>query len=205
MASQVPDLLRPAWTRFSGWLAVNAPASHASLGRIAFAQEIASLESQLGFRLHPELKALLRLHNGTTGEGSAIFLPLHHRLIGTAEILQSHFALLDLGWHDENEDLPWGEDDLNGHIHQWVPFAVPLDGGYAFVDHRPGPSYGHVYEMGIGSGDCDGTLWATSLSSLFAQLADAVEGQAPFRRFAPRLVHDPDQGSTLTWDILPAR
>lgn len=190
--------------RFSEWLAVNAPAGHATLGRIAFAQEIASLESRLGFRLHPDVKALLRLHNGAGKLRPVAFLPLNHRLISTSEIIRSHVRIVDFGWHDE--DSPWEEDHLNGHAHQWVPFALPIDGGYAFVDHRPGPTYGHVYELGIGSGDTDATLWATSLGDLFSQLADALDEQSSFLHFRPRVDQDTAHGSALTWDvILPTR
>ncbi|MFC1438503.1 SMI1/KNR4 family protein [Streptacidiphilus sp. N1-10] len=179
----------------------SAPASHRTLHRIAFAQEIAKLEAELGFRLHPELKGLLRLHNGT--DRSAVpgsFLPLSHRLIGTGEITDMHRILVDMGWH--GPDSPWDQDYLNGHPHQWVPFAVPLDGGVAFVDHRPGPTYGHVFELGVGSGDIDATLWATSLAELFDALADAVEHTVTFLHYRPRLEGSSADGALLTWDVV---
>jgi hypothetical protein len=199
MTERSSDRFRPAWDRFSGRLGELAPASRATLGRIAFAQEIAGLEGALGFRLHPELKSLLRLHNGAADTPAGAFLPLRHRLLGAAEIAQRNFDLLELGWH--HPDSPWPQDHLNAHTDRWVPFADPVDGGIAFVDHRSGPTYGHVYEIGIGSGDVDATLWATSLGELFDRLADALEGNAPFLYHRPRIDRGSASGPVLTWDV----
>lgn len=55
----------------------------------------------------------------------------------------------------------------------------------AFVNHAPGPTYGHVYEFGMGSGASDVTLWATSLTDLFDTLATALETGAPFQSMYP--------------------
>jgi hypothetical protein len=148
------------------------------------------------------LAELLRRHNGASRVGGGDFLPLGHRLIGTGEITEMHWVLVDAGWHEPGS--PWEQDDLHGHPHQWVPFALPIDGGVAFVDHRPGPTYGHVYELGIGSGDIDATLWAPSLAELFDRLAEAVERTAPFLYYLPRLEESSANGSTLTWDVLPS-
>lgn len=190
----------PAWSRFSSWLAEHAPADHAALRPKAQAREVSALEVELGFGLHPELAALLRLHNGVAEAGPGAFLPLGHRLIGTTAIAEWHGFLVELGWH--GPDSPWDEEYLNGHAHQWVPFALPNDGGMAFVDHRPGPGYGYVHEMGLGSGDADGTLWATGPGELFALLADAVEGGTPFLDHRPRIDRREAGRSALTWDIV---
>ncbi|MBM9503189.1 SMI1/KNR4 family protein [Actinacidiphila acididurans] len=198
-----------AWDRFSGWLAKNSPADHAALRPPATAQEIAALEARLGFPLHPELRALLERHNGvaelrpTHGPfqfQAGAFLPLGHRLNSTERIAEEHAMLVEFGEDNLDSEL-WEEDELNGHAHQWVTFAHPNDGGVAFVDHRPGPTYGHVYEMGIGSGEIEGTEWATGLGELFDRLADALEAGTPFLYYLPGFHEDPTGQRFVEWTV----
>ncbi|MET8699857.1 SMI1/KNR4 family protein [Kitasatospora sp. NPDC004723] len=203
MTQHLPVPLQQAWARFSSLLAEHAPADHAALRPPAPPEEITALEAEFGFPLHPELSALLRMHNGVSGVAGD-FLPLRHRLSSTSEIGQMHRMLVGLGWHDD-PDSPWDEDYLNGHPHQWVPFALPNDGGVAFVDHRPGPTYGQVYEMGIGSGASEATLWASSLGDLFIRLADALDGIAPFLYYQPQINAQTADGPLLSWDIVTSR
>ncbi|MEX2985723.1 SMI1/KNR4 family protein [Streptomyces sp. C36] len=197
-----------AWDRFTSWLATNSPDDYAALRPSATAQEITGLEADLGFSLHPELRALLERHNGVAelqagvavGDQPGGFLPLGHRLSCTSRIASQHVELVEFGEENLASEL-WEEDDLNGHAHQWVPFALPIDGGVAFVDHRPGPTYGRVYEMGIGSGAVDATEWAPSLAGLFNVLADALETGAPFRHYWPEVRSTSSDLRCLEWDI----
>jgi cell wall assembly regulator SMI1 len=200
MTQQSPVPFQQAWVRFSSWLAEHVPADHAALRPPALPEEIAALESELGFPLHPELNAMLRLHNGVGGV-TGNFLPLRHRLSSTSEMGQMHRILVGLGWHDD-PDSPWDEDCLNGHPHQWVPLALPNDGGVAFVDHRPGLTYGQVFEMGIGSGASEATLWATSLGELFVRLANALDGTVPFLYYRPRIDGQTTDEALLSWDVV---
>jgi hypothetical protein len=39
---------------------------------------------------------------------------------------------------------------------QWVVFAEPDDGGMSFVDHAPGPTYGHVARTASRTRNTDG-------------------------------------------------
>ncbi|MFF3459515.1 SMI1/KNR4 family protein [Streptomyces sp. NPDC002730] len=185
-------LFDQAWARFESWLAAQSPADHAALRPPATAAEIAELEKQLGFALHPELRGLER-RNGVIepepnrGPEPGVFpagniLPLGHRLGSTAEMASMHKILVDVG-EDNTEVELWDEEDLAGHLHLCVPFALPNDGGVAFVDHRPGPTYGHVYEMGIGSGDLEGTLWGSSLTEFVRAVTDALETGTPFKYY----------------------
>ncbi|MEU5072222.1 hypothetical protein AB0G76_11805 [Streptomyces asoensis] len=103
---------------------------------------------------------------------------------------------------DDDEDSD-DDEDLAARLHLCVPFALPDDGGFALVDHRPGPTYGHVYELGIGSGDLDGTLWATSLTALFRALSDAVETGTPFLHYWPTTTKDESGRAHLAWQIQP--
>ncbi|WP_049570259.1 SMI1/KNR4 family protein [Streptomyces sp. SBT349] len=209
MTHRDPAAFDEAWGRFVSWLSVHAPADHAALRPPATAGEIATLEAHLGVPLHPQLRALLERHNGvaelrpTPERGTfqaGAFLPLGHRLDHTDRIAETHRMLVDFGEQNIASGL-WEEDDLNGHAHQWVPFAHPNDGGVAFIDHRPGPTYGRVYEMGIGSGAVDGTEWASDLAELFGSLADSLEAGTPFSHFWPVTHEHPSGRFYLTWDM----
>ncbi|MGW5002535.1 SMI1/KNR4 family protein [Streptomyces hydrogenans] len=199
-----------AWARFESWLASYSPADHAALRRPVGREQLATLESRLGFSLHPELKELLDLHEGAAEPvarpGSryvlpaGAFLPLGHRLSGVDDIVMMYDVLVDVGAENIEADL-WDEDALAVNLHHCVPFALSNDGGVAFIDHRPGPSYGHVYEMGIGSGDLTGTLWATSLAELFRALVNALETSSPFLYYVPTTYEDASGHHCVEWEI----
>ncbi|MFE6222761.1 SMI1/KNR4 family protein [Streptomyces sp. NPDC057854] len=201
---------RHTWARFEAWLAVHSPADHAALREPAKPEQLASLESRLGFALHPELKALLELHDGAAepvaGPGSRValpagaFLPSGHRLSSVDSIVMAYNVLVGVGEDNFEADL-WEEDALAVNLDRCVPFALPNDGGVAFIDHRPGPSYGYVYEMGIGSGDLDGTLWATSLSELFQALTTALETSGPFLYYVPTTYAHESGHHCVEWEI----
>ncbi|MFK8845305.1 hypothetical protein [Streptomyces sp. Ac-502] len=126
------------------------------------------------------------------------FLPLGHRLSSIDQIASQHAWLVS-----EAEMIAGcGGDDLYAHAVRWVPFALPNDGGLAFVDHCPGPTYGHVYEMGIGSG-CGAVAWASSLAELFEELSTSLETGAPFRQFLPTPSELPSGHFCLFWDSAP--
>lgn len=192
-----------AWGRFEGWLSAHAPIDQAALLPPAGAEAITTLEKRLGFALHPQLRALLERHDGVLGNPetenhhAGAFLPLGHRLIGTEQIASQH------EWLAANAQLiaerALDDDDLYGHASQWVPFAHPNDGGLAFVDHRPGPAYGRVWELGLGSG-CDGVVWAQSPAELFAALSDSLETDALFRGERPTPFALPSGHFCLSWD-----
>jgi cell wall assembly regulator SMI1 len=195
-----------SWDRFTSWLRVHAPIDHAALRSPATAEEIAGLEAQLGHALHPQLRALLERHNGAMRQPeranfhAGAFLPLGHRLSDTEHIASRHKWLVDVGAEliagdVRNEETPYG------HAHQWVPFAYPNDGGIAFIDHRPGPTYGHVYELGIGSGPSGVTKWASNLSELFDDLVTSLDTGEPFQQFRPTPYGLPSGHFCLTWDI----
>ncbi len=204
-------LFDQAWARFESWLAAQSPADHAALRAPATAAEIAELEKQLGFALHPELRALLERRNGvaepelSSAPEPGVFpagniLPLGHRLSSTAEIASMHKILVDVGEDNAEVEL-WDEEDLAGHLHPCVPFALPNDGGVAFVDHRPGPTYGHVYEMGIGSGDLEGTLWGSSLTEFVRAVTDALETGTPFKYYWPVTFEHSSGRTCVEWEI----
>ncbi|MFJ6392255.1 SMI1/KNR4 family protein [Streptomyces sp. NPDC091972] len=208
MTSTDSPAFERAWTRFASWLEANSPADHAMLRGPAVPERLIELESRLGFELHPELRALLRQHDGAAeplavpGSRARLpagaFLPSGHRLSGVDDIASMYDVIVDVGMDNIDADL-WEDDALAVNLHRCVPFALPNDGGVAFVDHRPGPSYGHVYEMGIGSGDLEGTLWATSLTRLFEALTDALETDGAFLCYRPTFFEDASSHRCLEW------
>jgi cell wall assembly regulator SMI1 len=204
-------LFDQAWDRFESWLAARSPADHAALRPPATSAELAELERRLGFALHPELRRLLERHNGVVepewnrGSEHGVFpagniLPLGHRLASTTEIASSHEILVDVAEDNDEADL-WDEEDVAGHLGLCVPFALPNDGGVAFVDHRPGPTYGHVYEMGIGSGDLEGALWGVSLTEFVGAVTDALETGGPFLYHWPVTFEHAPGRTCVEWDV----
>ncbi|MET8174511.1 SMI1/KNR4 family protein [Streptomyces clavifer] len=197
------------WARFESWLSVHSPADRAALRGPADPEGIARLESRLGFALHPELRRLLELHDGaalSSSEpgphplGTGAFLPLGHCLSGLDDIAMMHEILVHVGADIIEADV-FDDEALAVNLYLCVPIALPNDGGVAFVDHRPGSSYGHVYEMGLGSGDIDGTLWATGPAELFRVLAESLETGSPFLYYRPSTyVHESGQ-HRVTWEI----
>jgi cell wall assembly regulator SMI1 len=191
-----------AWDKFEDWLATNLPDEHATLRPPATAEEIASVEATYGFPLHPELKALLQRHNGvhhSIGRSPGAFLPGRHRLNSTNQISSDRSTLVQF-----SEDFPenwgeWPEEAVVAHAHQWVTFAAPNDGGMVFVDHRPGLTYGRVYEFGMGSGASDTTEWAASLTDLFTALTTALETNTTFKYYSPAFGQNPSGRQTLDW------
>ncbi|MFE1596795.1 SMI1/KNR4 family protein [Nocardia sp. NPDC058705] len=184
-----PPTFDQVWTRFRHLLGVYSPTAVATLQPGATAEQIAHLEAAHGFALHPDVRALLEHHNGTVyaeygGSAEGVdFLPMGYMLDSVDQILAGH------EWRTtfsaENRASGIGEEDLYGHAHQWVPIAHSIDAGILFVEHRPGPTYGHVIELGIGSGAFEGTLWADTLLEFFAALADSLNTRTPFHGMTP--------------------
>jgi len=111
-----------------------------------------------------------------------------------------HKILVDVG-EDNAEAEFWDEEDLAGHLHQCVPFAVPNDGGFAFIDHRPGPTYGQIFEMGIGSGDLEGTFWGSHLTEFVGAISDALETGGPFKYYWPTTFEHSSGRTCVEWEV----
>ncbi|MFH8370394.1 hypothetical protein [Streptomyces sp. NPDC018031] len=135
------------------------------------------------------------------GDQPGTVLPGDHRPCDIREIASSYQWLVGYGQENLASGL-WEEDELAGHPHQWVPFAAPVSGGYAFVDHRPGATYGHVYEMAISAGDTDGRLWATSPTGLFDDLATVLETGTSFLCYRPHVGVRPSGQRCLRWRVV---
>ncbi|MCP9620807.1 SMI1/KNR4 family protein [Nocardia otitidiscaviarum] len=161
MTHPAPRTFDHVWTRFLHQLGRYSPASVATLQPGATAEQIAQLEAGQGFALHPDVRALLEHHNGTVYvDGNAVegaeFLPMAYMLDSIDRILDGHEWRTTFSAENRASGMP--EEALYGHAHQWVPIAHSIDAGILFVEHRPGPTYGHAFE---------GTLWAAKLPIAF--------------------------------------
>lgn len=196
-----------AWGRLEAWLVSHSPDDHATLLPPATPSDLRTLEDALGFALHPELTALLQRHNGSCEHHlsrysppfpAGAFLPMGHRLAGTAGIATGHRELVELDEQYPSTDF-WHEDDVEGHRRHWVPFAYPNDGGLAFIDHHPGATYGHVYEFGLGSGAVEASRWADSLTQFIATVTDSLTTGSAFRHFCPSTFQHPSGALCVDW------
>ncbi|TMU98574.1 hypothetical protein [Streptomyces sp. DASNCL29] len=107
----------PAWTAITDWLAVHAPASHATLRPGAAVAEVRSAEDELGLTLPADLATLLMVCDGTVDASAldrdpdeydpGLFLAQHH-LLPLEEIAH-------VRGRGGKTDPFWGS---------WVPFAV---------------------------------------------------------------------------------
>ncbi len=114
------------------------------------------------------------------------------------KIAADHRWLAEFG--SESIAAGWNADSLVGHAHQWVPIASSIDAGVLFVDHRPGPTYGHVYEMGIGSGVIDGTFCGATLTAFFDTVTGALNTGTELWGFRPKVYESELSGQVLlTW------
>ncbi|WP_345675566.1 SMI1/KNR4 family protein [Yinghuangia aomiensis] len=185
------DAFRRAWSRYEDSGAATSSDDRAALPPPVTAAEAASLELRLGFPLHPELRTLLRQYDGRHdplgGEGGRVraeFLPFGLRLIDVAGIRRHYDGIIRDLAEEAKEDFPadpaaypdtTDADDAEAHIGYWVPFAADNDRGIAFVDHRPGPTYGYVYVFAEASGGWPPVETAPGLTDLFERLARPSE------------------------------
>jgi cell wall assembly regulator SMI1 len=198
-----------SWSRFESWLAANSPEDHALLRAGASPYDIARVERELGFALHPHLRALFELHDGVREEWPAelggfmagFLLPGSHIPHGLDRALEDHRMFARTFEDVMEEDGPFedGAEPLIAHAHQWVPFAHSNDAGTVFVDHHPGPGYGHVHTMGVGAGDVEGEWWATDLAEFFDKLADCLTGSTSLGHHTPTMFHHPSGRARLDW------
>ncbi|MFJ9743588.1 SMI1/KNR4 family protein [Streptomyces sp. NPDC101166] len=197
------------WTRFLSRLGMYSPTAVSTLRPGATAEQIAHLEAVLGFALHPDVGALLERHNGTeyaeyggSAEG-ADFLPSGYMLDSIDQILAGHQQRMDLS--AQTRALGSSEDDdLYAHAYQWVPIAHSISAAILLVEHRPGPSYGHVISLGIGSGDFEGTKWADTPLEFFDALTDSLNTRRPFHDETPGVRESDSTGEILMYWEQPA-
>ncbi|MFJ2847536.1 SMI1/KNR4 family protein [Streptomyces griseofuscus] len=201
MATDIADLVE-LWCRLENWLAEHAPGDYESLLPGGSEGDIERLEVGLGFSVHEDMRALLRLHNGVTMRGASTepgaFL-LGYSLLDVDGILAAHRDLASMVDDARNE----GEEDLVvGRIadNQWVPFAQNICGDLLFVDHR----YLRAGEVGeISFGDPDYRILWPRMDLMMADLCNSIEARTPVTA-VPRVpsVHE---GRMLEWQVSVAQ
>ncbi|MEU1628067.1 SMI1/KNR4 family protein [Streptomyces sp. NPDC020096] len=190
---------KESWQRFEGWLSKHAPADAAWLLPPATAAEIDHLEEALGFSLHPDLKDLLKLHNGTSprsgGAQPGAFL-FGYSPLTTDGIISSYrdmLAVLDNAREEYEGDIALG---AMAHP-RWVPFAEDICGDIVFLDQRE-QHEGRIGLMSYGSPQYE-PLWP-SMDVMWEQVYASAEGGTPLRPVSmkPSVEH----GGILRWSVV---
>ena len=190
--------IEESWARVTAWLAVNAPASYATLSPPATPADLDACERDLGVALPAELRRLLLVSNGAAewdAEGAhhreAAFLPGGHCLLSAAELARESRDLAAL--------VGDFSDDMIGYWWhpEWVKFGRHIAGDGMAIDQRPGPGQGAVGEF-MHEGSTEFTM-ATSLSEYVATVADSIENGTHFLYFRPFV-----EGGVLDWDVIDA-
>lgn len=186
----------PAWAAVTGWLAVHAPASHATLRPGATVADVRSTEHELGAGLPADLAKLLMACDGTVDASAhdrdpdeydpGLFLAQHHLL--------PLEALAEVRESTENTEQFWGP---------WVPFAVtdyalPPWGGLA-VD-----AGGRLATFDLAGGDPPSEPLTTpgygSLNEFLDALAEIlIQGTGPLTAAGVPGIHR----GALVWGPLP--
>lgn len=180
------------------WLAAHAPADHATLRPGCPDGELGRLEDGLGFAVHDDVRATLRLHDGVVmrraSTEAGAFL-LGYSPLGVDGILEAHRDLVAMV-EDAREE---GEEDLvagrTADV-RWVPLARNISGDLLFVDHRSH----HAGEIGeISFGDPEYRLLWPRMDLMLADLCEALEKGTPVTRVPriPRLY----EGRMLEWPV----
>ncbi|WTX00995.1 hypothetical protein OG216_47085 (plasmid) [Streptomycetaceae bacterium NBC_01309] len=219
-----PERFKRVWRRFTDRLRTHAPDSHATLRPGATPEQLVVLKTRLGFAPHPQLAALLALHNGASpvagrpsNASGGGFLPFGHRLSDVDAIVRASEATkdqaADLGQPsvsdlvadaDADADDEFADEGLHdspeAHVAYWVPLSDTVTGAAIFVDHRPGPCYGHVYEIDFANGGMP-EFWAVDVANLFGTLTDTWENGGSFRGHRPAATTTPEGRRVLDWEF----
>lgn len=188
------------WQRFEGWLSEHAPADAEWLLPPASVAEIDGLEEALGFPLHPDLRELLELHNGTSprsgGAQPGAFLFWYSPLT-TEGIIAAHrnvLSVLDDAREADEEDIVLG---MMAHP-RWVPFAENICGDIVFLDHREQQA-GEIGLMSYGSPQYQ-LLWP-SMDVMWEELYASVKEGSLLRPVG--MQPSVEDGRILRWRGVP--
>lgn len=169
--------LKSAWLRVLRWLEVGAPASRATLGPPASAQQVSGAARTMDVVFPEDLVALLRLNNGARNTEAGAFLFSGEHLLSVEEMVRLYRGLC--GQLDTEELIGIWWHPL------WVPFAASHDTvGCLFVDTRPGPGFGSVGKFFHESGG-ENEMWP-SLAEFIDDMAGAIEDTRAMRPNIPR-------------------
>lgn len=194
----------PAWTAITDWLAVHAPASHATLRPGATVAEVRSTENKLGKRLPAGLVTLLTLCDGTVDASAldrdpdeydpGLFLAQHHLLpLEAIAAVRNSAGSAEQSW---GAWLPFAVTDYS--VTPWSGLAVDAGGRLATFSQAGGePPSGPLTSPGYGSlGEFQDALAEALTQGTGPLMAEATPG---FHRGA--LVWGPLPGDSAPWTL----
>ncbi|CAM5414317.1 hypothetical protein GCM10010329_86640 [Streptomyces spiroverticillatus] len=169
----MPSDVGESWQRVVSWLREYAPVSHRALGEAASKEEIAAVEEKIGVRFPEELRAYLKVNNGTVTR-----LYESSGLTGSCpegEFLVGGWALLPLSSIERLHcQMMPGPNDAEGYWRkEWIPFAAE--------SFACGEMYGFFIDGKSGSvgqwsdGDVETMDLFPDLSEFFASVLDDLE------------------------------
>ncbi|MHC0429497.1 SMI1/KNR4 family protein [Streptomyces sp. O3] len=131
------------WGTVVAWLAENAPVNHRALNGPASEEEITAAEEQLGVRIPDQLRAYLKVNNGTVTQ-----LDDSNGLTGSCaegEFLSGVWALLPLTTITRlhHHMMPGPNEDVAYWEREWIPFAAE--------PYECGEMYGYFVDATTGS------------------------------------------------------
>jgi cell wall assembly regulator SMI1 len=176
-----------AWDRISEWLCTHAPASYQTLSAPASSEELTWAEAHLKTSVDSGLRRFLSRLNGVDSTSPDRFtFPTTYAPLSVQEIVAQHATLTEL-LSEMGSSAPrrWWHP-------LWVPFATSVGADCLVLDHRPGPTQGHVGVF-LHDGHADFGL-APSLASYLTNVATALEQGHKIDRRIPKV-----ENGALRW------
>ncbi|MEV6263219.1 SMI1/KNR4 family protein [Streptomyces sp. NPDC051784] len=169
----MPSAVGESWQRVVSWLREYAPASHRALGAPASEEEIAAVEEKTGVRFPEDLRAYLKVNNGTVTR-----LDESNGLTGSCpegEFLVGGWALLPLSSIERlhHQMMPGPNEDEGAWTKEWIPFAAE--------SYACGEMYGYFIDAESGSvgqwsdGDVETMDLFPGMSEYFASVLEDLE------------------------------
>lgn len=173
MEVYVPSDIGESWQRVVAWLREYAPVSHRALADAASEEEIAAVEEKIGVRFPDDLRAYLKVNNGTVTR-----LDESNGLTGSCpegEFLVGGWALLPLSSIERlhHQMMPGPSEDEGYWRREWIPFAAE--------SYACGEMYGFFIDAVTGSvgqwsdGDVETTDLFPDLSEFFVSVLEDLE------------------------------
>ena len=166
--------MQEIWIKFEGWLSSNWPEGLSCLNPPASDDQIAQLESKLGFKLPADYIDCLKVHNGQTGFAGVLD---GMEFLSCDEVLSQWRVwkeLLDCGDFNDNVSEPDEGVKNDWWNTKWIPFTHNGGGDHLCLDLDPAPTgtVGQVISMWH---DMDAREWkAISFAEYFEEYVAGV-------------------------------
>lgn len=174
---------RTVWNRLDEWFAAHAPEMFESLRPGVSEDRLDTEEATVGFALHPELRAVWRVHDGA----SCMNFLQHQDFLSLDESLDQwrRSCGTPAAW-DESTRRAFADAvrsevpkavSLNIFERGWVAIGRDGCGNLLAVDHAPGPrgTLGQVTRYGAADWSEPRIVYAPSLLAFLSTMADRLE------------------------------